>query len=596
MAFNIGAIVSVSGEKEFNTAMNSMKQNLKYVSAEANAAISVFGKNEKSIESLTTQNNGLKKALEVQRQGIKEIEKAMAQLVADGLDPASNKYKQLKANLDNTTAAANRTEQEIKENEEAILELEQAATKNEQAMDKNTEAMGEMGEGGKGLGSVIQGVANKFGITLPENMTKAVDGFGGLDAKMVAVVGTCAAVVAAIVAIEKALIDLTVTQASVADDIMTLSSTTGMTTEKIQELKYSSELLDVSFETISGSMTKMIRSMDTARDGSGDAADAYKQLGVDVADANGELRDAGEVFYEVIDRLGEMSNETERDAAAMQIFGKSARELNPLIEAGSDRIKEFADEAHNAGYVLSNETLSSLGSVDDAVQRLNNQMEATKNTIAEQMAPAVEQLLIDTTTGIENLKRVLEESGIVDVFAALIEIFNSLNPLLDVFFGQVEGGVRPLEALAYVLSLIADALKIVTNSIAAAVEGFRQLINLISGNSMNLDKYAQYGENMRSIFSGNGSAGRALNNMFGSISHYATGTSCHPGGPALVGENGPELVNLRRGTQVFTNAETRNMLTAGTSVGVLNVYPNERQWGQVMQLLKQAQGARQRNR
>ena len=37
----------------------------------------------------------------------------------------------------------------------------------------------------------------------------------------------------------------------------------------------------------------------------------------------------------VIDALGKVTNETERDALAMQILGKSAQELNPLIEAGS---------------------------------------------------------------------------------------------------------------------------------------------------------------------------------------------------------------------------------------------------------------------
>ena len=36
------------------------------------------------------------------------------------------------------------------------------------------------------------------------------------------------------------------------------------------------------------------------------------------------------------------------------------------------------------------------------------------------------------------------------------------------------------------------------------------------------------------------------------------------GGPALVGEEGPELVNLPKGAQVFSNAETRSMLSGGS--------------------------------
>ena len=51
--------------------------------------------------------------------------------------------------------------------------------------------------------------------------------------------------------------------------------------------------------------------------------------------------------------FGKMENETERDALAMQILGKSAQELNPLIEAGSARMQELGEQAEAAGYVMS---------------------------------------------------------------------------------------------------------------------------------------------------------------------------------------------------------------------------------------------------
>ena len=58
---------------------------------------------------------------------------------------------------------------------------------------------------------------------------------------------------------------------------------------------------------------------------------AFQELGVSITDASGQLRDRQEVFYEVIDALGRIENVTERDAVAMDIFGRSAQELNPLI-------------------------------------------------------------------------------------------------------------------------------------------------------------------------------------------------------------------------------------------------------------------------
>ena len=82
-------------------------------------------------------------------------------------------------------------------------------------------------------------------------------------------------------------------------------------------------------------------------------AKKFADLGVSITDTStGQLRDAEEVFYDIIDALGGMENQTERDAAAMGVLGKSAQELNPLILQGSGALQELAKEAEAAGYVL----------------------------------------------------------------------------------------------------------------------------------------------------------------------------------------------------------------------------------------------------
>ena len=42
---------------------------------------------------------------------------------------------------------------------------------------------------------------------------------------------------------------------------------------------------------------------------------------------------------------------------------------------------------------------------------------------------------------------------------------------------------------------------------------------------------------------------------------YATGTDYHPGGEALVGENGPELVRMPRGSRVYSTSDTKEMMS-----------------------------------
>ena len=81
--------------------------------------------------------------------------------------------------------------------------------------------------------------------------------------------------------------------------------------------------------------------------------EAFKALKVKAVDPlTGKLRDSNDVFYEVVDALGKVKNETERDAIAMALMGKSARELNPLIEAGGwGKNAGACKDAHDMGYV-----------------------------------------------------------------------------------------------------------------------------------------------------------------------------------------------------------------------------------------------------
>lgn len=180
--------------------------------------------------------------------------------------------------------------------------------------------------------------------------------------------------------------------ADFADEILTLSAQTGLATDTLQEFQYMSELIDVSLDTISGSLTKLTNNMQSAATGSGAAYEAFQALGVTVSDSSGHLRNAEDVFYDVIDALGHMTNETERDAYSMDIFGRSAQDLNPMIEAGSDAIEAYAQEAREMGYVLDNDALTALGDMDDSFERVQRQMESVRNQIIAQMAPAIEEI------------------------------------------------------------------------------------------------------------------------------------------------------------------------------------------------------------
>lgn len=220
-----------------------------------------------------------------------------------------------------------------------------------------------------------------------------------------------AAVATAAGAAVTALAGAAVSAAAYADEMLTTSTVTGMSTDDLQAFSYASELVDVSLDTLTKSMGKNIKSMSSAQQGSKAYAEAYKKLGISVTDSNGNLRDSETVYWESIDALGKMTNETERDALAMQLFGKSAQELNPLIEAGSEKMKELTQEAHDVGAVLSEDTLAALGEFDDSIQRLKGSAGAAKNALGGVLLPEL-QMLTDAGGGfLADFTRNLNTSG-----------------------------------------------------------------------------------------------------------------------------------------------------------------------------------------
>ncbi len=404
MADNFGLKIGVEGEKEFKKALSDINQQFKVLGSEMKLATSQFDSNERSVESLTSKNEVLSKQIEAQKEKIETLRKALEN-ASDSFGENDKRTQQWVAALNNAQAELNGMERELSQNEKAIDDVGDEMHDAAQQTDKFGDELDDAGDqadksGGKfsKLGSIVKGVGTAMGVAL-------------------AAIGTAA------IAAGKALVDMTVEAAAYADEMLTQSTVTGMSVESLQAYSYAADLVDVSLDTLTGSMAKNVKSMSSAAQGSAKYADAYAQLGVAVTNADGTLRDSEDVYWEVIDALGEVSNETERDALAMQLFGKSAQDLNPLIAQGSEGIAALTDEAKRMGAVLSEETIAKLGAFDDSVQRLKQGSEAAKRVMGTVLLPQLQDLADDGTALLGEFTSGLVEAG--DDFDKISEVIGN---------------------------------------------------------------------------------------------------------------------------------------------------------------------------
>lgn len=385
-----------------------------------------------------------------------------------------------KEKLDKLKQAEKQVQQQFERgevSEEQVRALQREIAKTEQEMVRYEREAEDAAKATEKVGDEAKEAADKT-----SKFGDKIKAAGEVAAKGLAVLG--AAAVAAVTAMAKA----TTSAAAYADEVLTLSTVTGISTEKLQAYKYASELVDVSVETLTKSHAKNIKSMKAAQDGTKLMVDAYQQLGVAVTNADGSLRDGETVYWEVIDALGQMENETERDAIAMQILGKSAQELNPLIEAGSARMQELTQEAREVGAVMSDETLGALGSFDDAMQRLQGSAGAAKNALGTVLVPELTKLATEGTALLAEFTSTLNASG--GGLEGFIATVDQMGTEIGGKIGELLGGIvsKAAEllpgmtelAISLVLTLaksIVDTLpRLIDTVVQALVEGIPMII------------------------------------------------------------------------------------------------------------------------
>lgn len=372
-----------------------------------------------------------------------------------------------------------------------------------------------------------------------------------------------------------------VKSAAWADDLNTLSKQTGLTTEDLQKMQYASELVDVSVDDIAGSMSKMRRAM--ATDGK---QDVFAQLGVSVRDGTGALRDSSTVFYEVLDRLGKVGNETERDALAMEIFGRSADQLAGIIDDGGASLKALGEEAENLGLILDQDTLDAMNRVNDQIDRLKAQ---AQGQFAKAGAAALEAL----TPAIE---------GIVNALSKVLEFIGNLNPeviKVVTIIAAIVAAISPVAAiiakiagllatLAPLLPVIGTALAALASPVTVLIAGIAALVlilaDLVKTIRENWDKIKQkvtdakdyvvgifekirdaVKEKINAVIDFVNKGIDAINKLIAKINDSALGKffginigsvgtlpalaggGSLASGSALVGENGPELLSMSNG-------------------------------------------------
>lgn len=396
MAGNIkGITIEFRGDTtRLDKALRDVNKSTKDIDKELRQVDKALKFNPTSVELWRQKQDLLKAKISETKDKLDVLKQAQAKMDADGVDKNSEEYRKLQREIIVT-------ENQLKNYEGQL----------------------------KKVGNVNLRATSEQFKQLGNNLTQAGEAMKGLSTAGAAVAASIGA--------------LAVKSGQWADDLNTMSKVYGISTIDLQKYKAAADLVDVSVEDIAKSHLKLEKTMYSAANGSKSQAEAFDKLGVSVTNSDGSLKSSDQVFQEVITSLGNMTNETERDALAQKILGKSAANLNPLIEDQGETYKNVADTfaKYNLDFV-DQETLDKANQFNDKLDEMKMVGQTSLSIVGAKLA----ELLLPA------MEKVAEWMG------KLAEKISNMNPTVLTVIGIIGGVLAVIAPLLLIFGKIAFAI------------------------------------------------------------------------------------------------------------------------------------------
>lgn len=309
---------------------------------------------------------------------------------------------------------------------------------------------------------------------------------------------------------------------SAMEALKNLSEATGVSVENLSALQETAKLADTDIESVATGFQKLARNALDASNGTGKSKEAFAALGIQLTDANGQLRPSIDLLRDSANALFGLGNETQRVALAQQLFGKAGAQLLPFLkelrDAGELTARVTSDQAEQADHY------------HDNLVKIGESAEMLKLDIAKGLLPALNQI----TDAMLKMQTRTDTIGFWKTMGDAIRVVAAAAGALFIMLKEIGQTMAGLSARATAL-LRGDFAGVLEVGNARGEQSsqnwadFQKMLDLAMGNAPGGGKTAIKGKR-------------------------AGGGSVDMSGAYLVGEDGPELFVPGANGYVFPNA------------------------------------------
>ena len=336
---------------------------------------------------------------------------------------------------------------------------------------------------------IVRELINLVGFEVDEQSeSRAKKAFDGLKtAASLAAKGAALAIGAIATAIQ--------TTALKGDEIAKTADRLGLSTDALQEFQFAADLAGVSSQELSQSLRDFNRRAFEAEAGSGQAAEAYKALGLSIRDAGGEVKSTEQRFTEAVGALSQIENEAQRAAMASKIFGEEGgTRLNVLLGQGAEGLAKAREEFKALGLGIDEDAARASEEFLDAQNKVGRVLRTVATTFAGQLIPAVTEGA-DAVLGFVRENRELIRlrigqavdvvttavRGAVAFFGRLADVVGGVGPLLKIVVGIAAALALAFFAVPIAVGAVSAAVLLLIDDLTAWASGSESLIGSFLG-------------------------------------------------------------------------------------------------------------------
>ena len=244
---------------------------------------------------------------------------------------------------------------------------------------------------------------------------------------------------------------------------------TGVSSATLSEYAHAAKMSGADFSAVESGFKRMAKTIESASQGSAEAAAALSLAGVAVSDLKNLAPD--EQFEKLAQGIASISDPSARAAAAMKLFGANGTSLLPLFEEGEDGLRALREEARRLGVSIDDDAAKMGAEYSDSIDRAKTAARGLSLALGAMVAPAATDAFNAIAEVIAKIGEFVRNNralvSTVATVAAGLAAATTANLAFGIATSKVATAVRAVSAAMKVAS--AAALANPYTALAAAV-------------------------------------------------------------------------------------------------------------------------------